>query len=216
MAVAAGHENHISARHGEVGGDACPLVAGGLLDHLDQHLLSLSDHLLDFQILPVGGGRHILAVIFRMDVAKGQKAVALDAHINKNRLQIGFDGGDDALVNVTLGLGAGNGFHVERGQFAVFKQGNARLFRLVGVDEQFQLGVACFSLLLLLLIILPLLKFFLGNGFGFGRFCLFRRRFSAPGSRFFRGRRLVGFFFRAVFRCLFVAHVFPFIWADQS
>ena len=142
-AVAAGHEHQAAARQAQVGGHVGALVAGDLLDHLDEHLLALLDDVLELQLFPLLLGDErtalfvdVLAEILGVDLVERQEAVAAGADVDKGGLQVGLDGDDAALVDIVLGGLAINGGHVEGLEPTVLDQGDTAFLGFFGVDEQ--------------------------------------------------------------------------------
>ena len=112
------HEDEIAAGQGHVGGDARPLLAERLLDHLHEHFLSRLEHLLDGGrpvVVRGGGGPAARAVAGRRGfLARGRARVA------GGRRPPRLLGGEEVLVELLDDVG-----HVEE-----------RVALLADVDER--------------------------------------------------------------------------------
>ena len=73
--------------------------------------------------------------IVGMDLAEGEKAVAVAAVLDERRLQRRLDPGHLGEVDIALELALGGGFEIEISELPVLKHDHPGLFRVVRIDE---------------------------------------------------------------------------------
>ena len=134
-----GHQHQIAPGQADKGGQGSALVAPLLLFHLDHHLLTLLDHLLDGGT-PFHSGVGI--EVAADDFLKGQKTMALGPVVHKGRLQAGLDTGDPSLVDVGFFLLPGGGLDIQVVEFLTVNQSHPQLLLLSCVDQHsFHCGI---------------------------------------------------------------------------
>ena len=138
-----GHEHEVAAGQGDVRGDARPLLAQGLLDHLHQHLLAGLEHLLDGgAVVAVAGAartrlllREEVLVELLDDVGHVEEGVALLADVHEGGLHPGQDPGHLALIEVPDDPAVGFPLDEDLGNDAVVQERDLRLLGGAAHDE---------------------------------------------------------------------------------
>ena len=126
-----GHEHHIATGQRDERGEGRAFVAALFLFHLDQHFLTLFDHILDAGL----GSRHIAREILFGDFFERQKAVTFFTIVDETSLKRRFDAGDHGLVNIAFALFAPFNFDFVVEEFLSVDDGQAALFGLGGIDQ---------------------------------------------------------------------------------
>ncbi len=154
-----GHEHDVAAGQGDVGGDARPLGAERLLQHLHDHVLPFAQAILDGQGIRIDelaagrkgtprseypgaasrrlqlfGGEEVLRQLLE-DVGDVQEGVAFLADVDEGRLHPGEDPGHPPLVDVAHDAVVGLALDEDLGHGAILKERDLRLLGS-GADDQ--------------------------------------------------------------------------------